>query len=671
MSVTDAQRILELREQLTEHCYRYYVSNCPVISDREYDELFRELVELEKAHPEMADLNSPTMRVGSPVPTGLRKVKHKVRMLSLDNVESLDKTLQFFSSYRGQDVTIEMKIDGLSLDLSYENGLLKKAVTRGDGTEGEDVTENARTIRTIPLQLRKPYTLSVRGEAYWRLSSFNRYNESVPESDRYANPRNGASGVLRQIDSKEVAKARLDFVAYSVPSDLPAEIETQEDMLAFLEFLGFKSTMTLDVTKDMYGLPYVTTVIEPADLAASIEFLDSYRKALDMDTDGLVIKMSLLAAQRDIGEGTRSPKWACAYKFPPEAKETRLLGIKVQVGKTGQITPVAQVEPVSLGGAMVQSASVCNQAELDRLGIDIGDYVMVQRSGEVIPKIIALARPSPSKTDHNKSYRLPKVCPCCATPIVKRSEKEVHFFCPNSECHDQVLARLEYAVGKDALNIDGCGEVGVHMLVNKGGVKRLSDLFALKDFSFFKPAQRKKVEEGLAKAKSAPLWRKLSALNIEGIGKVTCQNLATRYDSLQAMLDDLDALKDLIGEVNRDTFIEFLEINFNEIKRLAELGFVFLEDRKSAGPLSGKAFVITGTMMSGKRDDVSALIETKGGVVKGTVTKNVDFLVAGIGGGNNKSAAASKWGTRIISEEELYIMMGEPMPVMHREALEE
>jgi len=671
MSVTDAQRILELREQLTEHCYRYYVSNSPIISDREYDELFRELVELEKDHPEMADLNSPTVRVGSPIPTGLRKVKHKVRMLSLDNVESLDDTLRFLDKYRGQEATIEMKIDGLSLDLRYENGVLKQGVTRGDGTEGEDVTENARTIRTIPLQLRKPYTLNVRGEAYWRLSNFNRYNESVPESEQYANPRNGASGVLRQIDSKEVAKARLDFVAYSVPTDLPAEIETQEDMLAFLEFLGFRSTMTLDVTKDMYGLPYVTTLIEPVDLTASIEFLDSYRKALDMDTDGLVIKISSLAAQRDIGEGTRSPKWACAYKFPPEAKETRLLGIKVQVGKTGQITPVAEVEPVSLGGAMVRRASVCNQDELDRLGIDVGDYVMVQRSGEVIPKIVALARPSSSKTDHNKSYRLPKVCPCCATPILKRKEKEVHYYCPNTDCYDQVLARLVYAVGKDALNIDGCGEVGVHMLVNKAGAKRLSDLFAITDFSFFKPAQRKKVEDGLAKAKAAPLWRKLSALNIEGIGKVTCQNLATRYASLDAMLGDLDELRKLIGEVNSDTFLEFLETNFDEIRRLAELGFVFVEDRKSAGPLSGKSFCITGTMMSGKRDDVSALIESKGGVVKGTVTKNVDFLVQGIGGGNNKSAAATKWGTRTISEEELYIMMGEPMPVMHREALEE
>lgn len=671
MSVTDAQRILELREQLTEHCYRYHVSNSPAISDREYDELFRELVELEKAHPEMADLNSPVMRVGSPVPTGLRKVKHKVRMLSLDNVESLNDTLRFLDKYRGKEATIEMKIDGLSLDLTYENGLLKQAVTRGDGTEGEDVTENARTIRTIPLQLRKPYSLSVRGETYWRLSLFNRYNESVPEAERYANPRNGASGVLRQIDSKEVSKARLDFVAYSVPSDLPVEVETQEDMLAFLEYLGFRSTMTLDVTKDMYGLPYVTALIEPVDLSASIEFLDTYRKGLDMDTDGLVIKISSLAEQRDIGEGTRAPKWACAYKFPPEARETRLLDIKVQVGKTGQITPVAEVEPVSLGGAMIRRASVCNQDELDRLGIDIGDYVMVQRSGEVIPKIVALARPSSSKTDHNRSYRLPKVCPCCATPIVKRAEKEVHFYCPNNDCYDQILAKLVYAVGNDALNIDGCGEVGVHILVNKGGVKRLSDLYALKDFSFFKPSQRKKVEEGLERAKAAPLWRKLAALNIEGIGKVTCQNLATRYSSLQDMLNDLEELRKLIGEVNRDTFVQFLENNFDEISRLAELGFIFIEDRKAAGPLSGKSFCITGTMMSGKRDDVSALIEARGGVVKGAVTKNVDFLVQGIGGGNNKSAAASKWGTRSISEEELYIMIGEPMPVSHHATIEE
>lgn len=669
MSVTDAQKIVDLRKQLTEHAFRYYISNSPLISDQDYDALFRELVELEKNHPEMADLNSPTMRVGSPIPTGLRTVKHKVKMLSLDNLNNLDDTFKFFNKHRGQEITLEMKIDGLSLHLRYDKGKLVQAVTRGDGHEGEDVTENARTVRTIPLVLRKPVSIEVRGETYWRLSAFMAYNENLDESNRYANPRNGASGIMRQRDSKAVAKCHLDFVAYSVPTDLPTAIETQEDLLAYLESLGFRSTMTLDITKDMAGLPYVTTILELEELKSTIEFLDQYRRALDLDTDGLVIKLSSLALQRDLGEGERSPHWAAAYKFPPETKETKLSGVVIQVGKTGQITPVAQLEPVSLGGTVVQRASLCNQNELNRLGIDIGDYVLVQRCGEVIPKVVGLARPASTKQNVNKSFQLPKNCPCCKTPL-ERPEGKVHFYCRNLDCYDQVYARLVYATGKDALNVDGLGDVGVQTLMDRAKVARLSDLFTLKDFSCFKTAQRKKVQDSLERAKIAPLWRKISALNIEGIGKQSAQDMAVKYSDIVEMRHDEQGLTKIIGEVDAANFRAWFDKNIDELDRLEKIGFGFSEDRKAAGPLSGKSFCITGKLVSGSRDDISDLIESKGGAVKGSVTKKVNYLVQGLGGGHNKAAGASKHGTQAITEEELYQMMGIPMPVFRQNAPE-
>lgn len=669
MAITPAQRILQLRKELTDHSFRYYISNSPIVSDQEYDRMMKELIALEKEHPELSDLNSPTMRVGSAIPTGLKKVRHKVKMLSLDNVNSLAETMDFFKAFVGQEVTLEMKIDGLSLDLNYENGELKQALTRGNGVEGELVTENARTIRTLPLILRKAVNIHVRGEVYWRTTRFNEYNAQADESDRYANPRNGASGIMRSLDSKEVAKCRLDFVAYSVPSDLPPGVQTQEGLLEYLESLGFVSTITLPVTKDMPGLPYLTSTVETLQLQEAIQFMDDYRKALDLDTDGLVIKLSSLATQHDTGEGTKSPKWAAAYKFPPETKPTKLLKVMIQVGKTGQITPVADLEPVELGGVVVRRASLCNQDELNRLGIDIGDFVLVQRRGEVIPKVVGLSRPSPTKTDPNKSYQMPRTCPCCCT-LLERPEGMVDLYCPNPDCHDQVFARLSYAIGKDALDIRGCGESAVQTLMSDANVKRLSDLYAIKSFSVLKPAKAKAMKEGLEKAKTAPLWRKLASLSIEGIGKVSCQDLATKYGSLEAMMGDRDGLVDMVGEVATTSLVNFLADHFDEIERLNGFGFHFVEDRKSAGPLSGKSFCITGALSSGSRDDVSALIEKLGGTVKGAVTKKVDYLVQGIGGGQNKAAGAAKHGTKTITEEELYAMMGVPMEVRQREEIE-
>jgi DNA ligase (NAD+) len=678
MNMTDAQKILALRKELTDHSFRYYVANSPTISDVEYDQKFRELTVLEQEHPEMGDPNSPITRVGCPTPNGLRKIRHKVKMLSLDNINNANETATFFAGLESEEVILEMKIDGLSLHLSYREGQLVQALTRGNGVEGADVTENARTVHSIPLTLRKPVTIEVRGEVYWSLSSFSAYNQGVSENDRLANPRNGASGSMMLKDSREVAKRKLSFAAYSVPSDLPPGVTTQESLLDYLETLGFPTTMTLPVRQDMPGLPY-TTCMADADLIPAIHHLDAYRKALDLDTDGLVIKVNSMEKQRDLGEGERAPKWGAAYKFPPDTKETRLAGVLVQVGKTGQVTPVAQLEPVSLGGAVVARASLCNQDELDRLGIDVGDYVLVQRSGEVIPKVVGLARPSPTKKNPNQSYQMPKTCPCCSTPL-ERPTGLVHSYCVNPECDDQVFARLVYAVSKDALDIDGCGDTTVRQLMDKASVKKLSDLFAIADFSFLKPATARKMREGLAAAKNGPLWRKLSALSIEGIGKTSCQDLATKFsrpineeDEKQKRLSPLQRIEqyqheveELIGKVATAELLTYFTRNIEELEMLADCGFYFEEDQQAGGVLGGKTFCITGALQSGRRDDVSALIEQNGGVVKGQVTKKVDFLVQGTGGGNNKAEGARKHGTRVISEEELYQMMGVPMPVVQK-----
>jgi DNA ligase (NAD+) len=664
MSATAAQKILLLRDQLNEHAFLYYAANSPTITDEQYDALFRELVALEKEHPEMADPNSPTQRVGSLIPNGLQKAAHQVPMLSLDNVNNLEEAMAFFRGHEDHEVTIEMKIDGLSLHLDYKDGALAQALTRGDGAEGQIVTENARTIRTVPLRLRKPVTLSVRGEAYWRFSSFAAYNASLPEPDRISNPRNGASGSLQLKDSQEVAKRRLDFVAYAIPA-LPKGVilDTQEAVLDYLESLGFQSTMTLPLLKastHVQSLPYLTCLATAEELSKAILAMDAYRRLLDLGTDGLVIKISSLALQRELGEGNRSPKWAAAYKFPPETKVARVTGFVVQVGKTGQITPVAELEPVNLGGAVVQRASVCNQDELDRLGIDVGDYVTVQRSGEVIPKVIGLARPSPTKIDLSRSFKLPRRCPSCGTAL-ERPERFVNFFCPNVDCPDQVFARLAYAVGKDALDIDGCGEVTVRQMMAKAGVKKLSDLFALKDFSFLKPAAARKAREGIELAKSAPFWRKISALSIEGVGVQTCKDLAQSFESIGDMFVKQSELTQAVGPAASASILAFVEQNVDELERLFELGFVLKADRRETGPLQGRVFCITGDLMSGSRPKVIALIEKHGGAVKATVTRKVNYLVRGTGGGSGKAAGAAKYGTQIISEDELFQMIGIPV----------
>lgn len=634
------QRINELRQLLHQHSHSYYVLSTPIITDAEYDELFRELVQLEASFPEHADPNSPTSRVGAPEIPGFVKVAHSSKMLSLDNVFSVDEALQFFSKSSAQPVMVEWKIDGLSLSLHYVDGQLKQALTRGDGVTGDDVTANARTVRDIPLILKRPISVEIRGEVYMPKASFIKLNAQREQEgeELFSNPRNAASGTMKQRSPQEVARRDLRFIAYHALGQSIDGALTQSALMKEVDELGFVIS------------PQRKTNLTPDGIRTVALISLKLRDCFSFEVDGLVIKMDSREAQRDLGIGTRAPKWAVAYKFPAERKMTVLKAITVQVGRTGTLTPVAELEPVRLSGAIVRRASLCNQDEVERLGINVGDAIFVERAGEVIPKITGL-----SKKESIGPWKMPTVCPCCATKV-KRNEGQVAYYCPNHDCPDQVFARLEHAVSKGSLDIDGCGEAQIRLMIERGA-RHLSDIFAFADVAFLGAAASRKFSIEREKAKKAPLWRKIRALGIDGIGSTASKELALRFGSLEKMVSSPE-LKEVLGPVAFVSFLKAIESQVDEIDRLASLGFHLEEDAKARGILSGKVFVITGSLMSGTRDTVSALIEKNGGLVKPSVGKKVNFLVAGEGGGNNKAAAAVKYGTKVITENDLYTMLG-------------
>lgn len=668
-----SERIRELQQDLLHHNYLYHTLGAPEMSDEEYDRRYHELVQLETDHPELVDPNSPTRRVGSVVTGDFPKEKHASRMLSLDNAYTARELVGFLGP--GCEVLMEPKIDGLSLSLLYRNGKLFKAVTRGDGSTGDDVTRNARTITTIPLQLEEPATLEVRGEVYLSLRVFNRMNAELEAhgEEPMANARNAASGALKLRDPREVADRHLSFVAYGTPTQI-AGVTTQYDLEQYLNTLGFSTPDLLPSTEEVNGVVQVLELGTEIQVKELLERANALRQKLLCATDGLVFKVNNLAKQRDLGEGTRSPKWAVAYKFPPERKPTKLLAITLTVGKTGKLTPVADFEPVNLSGTVVKRASLCNADEITRLALDVGDIVLVEKSAEIIPKAVgivfhgkpwipaaAVGQPAPEK----KVWKMPENCPCCGS-LLQQPAGYVDWFCTDPNCLDRLIACLIYSTGKEALDIDGCGEMLVRNLVKEGGARRLSDVFAISEdkLSFLKPAARKRFLTGREAAKSQPFWRKLVALNIDGLGKGLAQDFAANWSSLDSAFDVVDRLQAVVGEQVMDNMRAWAteQATAEEVDRLAELGFELCGTGAAAtGRLAGKVFVITGTLVSGQRDEVSALIESHGGTVKGSVSRKVHFLVVGLDEGATKSKAAQKLGVRCISEAELYDLMGLPM----------
>ena len=678
-TVIDARtRAAWLRKHIHIHNHAYYVLGTPTVTDAEYDGMFADLRELERRWPQIADPNSPTARVGSQVMSTFTKTKHAKKMLSLDNAYSAQEVADFFAS--GEKLVMEPKFDGCSLSIRYVKGHLVSAVTRGDGTTGDDVTQNAKTIKSIPLQLLRPLTCEVRGEVYMPIPAFETINEELAAAgeDLFANPRNAAAGTLKNKDSRIVAKRRLAFVAYNVvsPKDFVNEYlsdyskETghavayygkHSQVLQCLEQLAFVTPLSC-YTMNGGKVDLTRTVLsnDVQGIDRILREMDDLRQTLTVQTDGLVFKIDRLSLQDELGDGTRAPKWATAYKYPPERKPTVLKDVVVSLGRLGTLTPVAILEPLQLSGTTVQRASLCNQDEINRLGINIGDTVFVEKSAEIIPKVMGLAKKGP----RSGNWQMPTECPCCKTKVVK-IEGQVAYRCPNKlTCSAQAVERLKHTLGKAALDWDGFGDEMILTAVDCG-LTTLNALLKVPEAKvgmMFKKAFAKKFLAERERVKTVPLWRKIHALGVQGIGRSLSQDLCAKWSSLVDMSDNHEELKKIVGEVFGTNFLNFLVENIDELDELESLGYEFYETADRTGPLSGKTFCITGGLVSGKREEVAARIEKAGGTFKSSVSKKVEYLLVGEGGGANKAEAAAKHGTKVITEEQLYEMMGTPMP---------
>jgi DNA ligase (NAD+) len=657
--MNDLNRIQSLRTELHQHCHNYYVLNSPIISDSDYDKLFRELQNLEAKYPEAFDPNSPTSRVGAISPNQFTKVRHDTPMLSLENSFTVDEAFKRITNEAGVgcEVILEPKIDGLAVSLKYANGNLSIAVTRGDHEVGDDVTANVRTVLGIPLIVDYAKPLEVRGEVYLSKANFLALNARLEKAgeETFSNARNAAAGSLKQKDSTECASRKLAFVSYYIVNAQSHGVKTQLELLAFLKALKFP-------VAHAKMADYVVIKLESGNqLQPYLTIFDTYRKTLPFETDGCVIKVNSLDLQTKLGNKTRVPRWATAFKYAAENAVTILKGVTCQVGRRGTITPVAELKAVEIAGVTVRRASLCNQNEVDRLGINIGDEVVVERAGEVIPKVIDI-----SKKRTKGNWTMPETCPSCGTKLVRDG---VHFFCPNdTNCKGQRAEQLRHAVGKGALDWDGFGSAMVDIAIDFG-ITKLSQLFELTDSKLdelFKPAFVRKFKVERERIKKAQLWRKINALGIENIGQTASKELCEHSNSLEGILDlGPDKLRNVLGPVASQNFIKFIESHVAEIDRLNELGYTFTEEKVTTTTpqtLSSKTFCLTGAMLSGTRPQVSVTIEQYGGKVKGSVGKDLDYLVAGEGGGAGKANAAQKHGTKVITEEELYKMMGIPIP---------
>jgi DNA ligase (NAD+) len=664
-------RIDQLRELLEEHNRRYYDEAAPVVSDTEYDALMRELVELETAHPEHSSPSSPSHRVGGRPLAQFSQVAHRAPMLSLDNTYSEAEVADFFQRMKkilpddSIDVVIEPKVDGVAMSLVYENGLLVAAVTRGDGAVGDDVTQNVRTIRSIPLKLHAdasniPGLIEVRGEVYLPKAVFaaintEREKEGLP---LFANPRNAAAGSLKQLDSSSVAKRPLAMICYgagTIESGSPAKTHTS--LMAMLKSFG------LPVADKMWHAKTLESVLE------SIRELDSIRRDFRYETDGAVVKVDRFDLREKLGFTSKAPRWAMAYKYAPEQAETRLLDIQIQVGRTGVLTPVAVLAPVFLSGTTVSSATLHNEVEITRKDIRIGDLVRVEKAGEIIPAVVAVN--TRVRTGDEKPFVMPKKCPLCGTPVV-RDPVQVAVRCPNPECPGVQRRKIEHFASRGAMDIDGLGESVIDQLINAGLVKTIPDLYSL-DVERIAALERMgeksatNLVRGIDESRSRPLWRLLFGLGILHVGVSAAKSLALHFGSLeQIAAADAETLKtvDDVGDVMASSITGFFASTENRdlIVRLrdADLNFGKPEDAKPAsvateGPLSGSTWVLTGTL-SEPRETIAEAIVAAGGKISSSVSKKTTYLLAGEEAGSKLEKARSL-GVKVLNEAEFRAMI--------------
>ncbi|MFN4027112.1 MULTISPECIES: NAD-dependent DNA ligase LigA [Flavobacterium] len=658
--------IQDLRDELNQHNYNYYVLDNPTISDLEFDQKLKQLQELESQHPELFDENSPTQRVGGTITKNFQTVVHDYRMYSLDNSYSKEDLIDWEN--RIQKVlgnvplqyTCELKYDGASISITYENGKLKRAVTRGDGFQGDDVTNNIKTIKSIPLQLKGdfPQRFDIRGEIILPFEGFEKMNQELIEIGEtpYSNPRNTASGSLKLQDSSEVAKRPLECLLYFIVGN-NLNIKTQFEGLEAARNWGFK------VPKEAKLANSLTEVFD------YINYWDEHRHQLPYETDGVVVKVNSFQQQDELGYTAKSPRWAIAYKFKAEQVSTKLNSISYQVGRTGSITPVANLEPVQLAGTVVKRASLHNADQIEKLDIRIGDTVFVEKGGEIIPKIIGVDFSKRNAASEPTVYI--NHCPECQTELV-RNEGEANHYCPNFYgCPPQIIGRIQHFITRKAMDIEGLGGETVALLYNNGLVKDYADLYELtvdQILPLERMAQKsaENLVNGVQKSKEVPFERVLYAIGIRYVGETVAKKLAKHYKSIDAIrnasLMDL-ILVDEIGEKIAQSVIEFFENpeNVNIIERLKQYGvqmeLVAVHNPNATNKLAGKTFVVSGVFEMFSRDDLKKAIEDNGGKVGSSISAKTDYVVAGENMGPAKLEKANQLKVPIISETDFMTMI--------------
>jgi DNA ligase (NAD+) len=663
------KKVEALRDKIRHHEYRYYVLDDPEISDAEFDQLMIQLKKLEAEHPSLITPDSPTQRVGGKPREGVVKAAHSSPMLSLDNTYSVDELRNWerrvhdLSGRKDIDYVCELKLDGMSLALLYENGRLVRGITRGDGTIGEDITLNVRTVRSIPLSIPKeklkaagiPADFEVRGEMLMPIAAFRKMNQQREEKglSLFANPRNATAGTVRQLEPGIVAQRRLDYFAYMLLKDGRTFFDRQWEALNALNAAGFKVNPSRKLAKNF---DEVWTFIEQEE---------TKREKLPYEIDGIVVKVDRTALQEELGYTGKAPRWAIAYKYAARAGITQIEGVLWQVGRTGKLTPVAMLKPVPIGGTTVSRATLHNPDEIERLGVKVDDWVEVERGGDVIPKVTRVVEDK----DHPRGHKLihvPEKCPVCGTKVV-RTEGEVDYFCVNANCPAKLRETILHFASRGVMNIDGMGEALVNQLTDRGLVKNVADIYKLTKDDLLslermgeKSAQN--VLDEIEASKKLPLERVIYGLGIRFVGERTAQFLAEDLGSMDALMNASEEELQQVNEVGpriAQSILEFFQEPRNRelVKRLRDAKLRFAGTRKERGTkLAGKTFVLTGTLTR-PRDRVKKMIEDAGGRVSGSVSKKTDYIVAGTDAGS-KLDKARELGVSVIGEKDLDELLG-------------
>ena len=662
----------ELSEEIRDHQYRYYVQDKPIISDAEFDSLWRELEKLEAKNPELRDPNSPTFEVGGGFATHFNQVDHHERMMSLDNAFSSEELEAWFERVKKEDDgraaswLCELKVDGLAINLIYENGALTRALTRGNGVPGEDVTVNVRTIKGVPQKLEDknpPKLVEIRGEIYFPLAAFNELNEGLEEAGKtlFANPRNAAAGSLRQKDPRVTASRPLSLIVHGIGAVDGRDFDTQSAAYELLK---------------KWGLPVSARYKVVSSREEVREFVDYYlehRHDVEHEIDGVVIKVNERAAQVRIGSTSRAPKWAIAYKYPPEEVTTKLLDIRVSVGRTGRVTPFGFMEPVRVAGSTVTNATLHNIEEVKRKGVLIGDTVVLRKAGDVIPEILGPV--IEKRTGKEREFVMPKKCPECGTSLRAISEGDVDIRCPNSQsCPAQLRERIYYIGSRAALDIDVLGYEAAQALLDSKLIKDEGDLFSLDEKKLAKSeffikkdgslgANAEKLLIALEEAKARPLWRVLVALSIRHVGPTAAQALAREFKSIDSItkasteeLSSIDGVGDVIAMSIKEWFSESWHKEIIEKWRKAGVSLELQVTSDKPKTLAGKTLVVTGSLENFTRDGVSEAITERGGKAASSVSKKTDYVVVGDSPGS-KAKKAEELGVRVINEAEFMLLL--------------